>query len=223
MTPVITWPRVDTILLDMDGTLLDLHYDNHFWLEHVPHIFAQRQGMSIDCAREELYARYGRIAGTMNWYCIDYWSRELSLDIFALKQELQHLIAVRPQVREFLGALREARKRVVLVTNAHRKSLDLKMGRTGLGSYFDAIICAHDFNCPKEDLAFWDHLGGAEPFTKETTLLVDDSLPVLESARTYGLAYAVAVRQPDSSRPPKDTADFPSVCHLSDLLPGLQA
>ena len=27
----IDWTQLDTILLDMDGTLLDLEFDNHFW------------------------------------------------------------------------------------------------------------------------------------------------------------------------------------------------
>ena len=31
----LAWRDIDTVLLDMDGTLLDLHYDNHFWLEPV--------------------------------------------------------------------------------------------------------------------------------------------------------------------------------------------
>ncbi|MCP4043692.1 MAG: haloacid dehalogenase, partial [Gammaproteobacteria bacterium] len=34
--PVINWNSIHTVLLDMDGTLLDLHFDNQFWLEHVP-------------------------------------------------------------------------------------------------------------------------------------------------------------------------------------------
>ncbi|HBT55971.1 MAG TPA: haloacid dehalogenase, partial [Pseudomonas sp.] len=33
---MLNWNAIDTVLLDMDGTLLDLHFDNHFWLEHMP-------------------------------------------------------------------------------------------------------------------------------------------------------------------------------------------
>ena len=33
--------NVDLVLLDMDGTLLDLHYDSHFWLDYVPHAICQ--------------------------------------------------------------------------------------------------------------------------------------------------------------------------------------
>ena len=27
---MLAWDEIDTVLLDMDGTLLDLHFDNHF-------------------------------------------------------------------------------------------------------------------------------------------------------------------------------------------------
>ncbi|HNG60363.1 MAG TPA: haloacid dehalogenase, partial [Cellvibrionaceae bacterium] len=39
---MIPWQAIDTLLLDMDGTLLDLHYDNYFWLEYLPRAFAAK-------------------------------------------------------------------------------------------------------------------------------------------------------------------------------------
>ena len=33
---MLNWSKIDTVLLDMDGTLLDLHYDSHFWLNVIP-------------------------------------------------------------------------------------------------------------------------------------------------------------------------------------------
>ncbi len=33
---MIDWDNIDTVLLDMDGTLLDLGFDNWFWQPHVP-------------------------------------------------------------------------------------------------------------------------------------------------------------------------------------------
>jgi putative hydrolase of the HAD superfamily len=133
---MIDWNQIDTILLDMDGTLLDLHFDNYFWLEHVPRRFAERQGCSLEQAKDELATRYRSVEGTLEWYCVDHWSRELGLDIALLKAEVDHLIAVHPHVINFLDAVRSLDKRVALVTNAHQKALGLKMERTKIAWLF---------------------------------------------------------------------------------------
>ena len=129
---LIDWNSIDTVLLDMDGTLLDLYFDNHFWQEYLPQRYAEQHGTSPECAREILAALFTEQRGTLNWYCVDYWSRELQLDIAELKREVEHLISIRPHVEKFLSQLRASSRQVWLVTNAHRKSVDIKMRRTGI-------------------------------------------------------------------------------------------
>jgi 5'-nucleotidase len=124
---MIQWSQIDTVFLDMDGTLLDLHFDNHFWREHMPRRYAEYHGLDEAVARAHLDQHYERHAGTLNWYCLDFWSSELALDIVQLKEEVVHLIAVRPDVPAFLKALRDSGRRVVMVTNAHPKSLGLNV------------------------------------------------------------------------------------------------
>lgn len=216
---MIPWPSVNTVFLDMDGTLLDLHFDNHFWREHVPVRFAEKHGLGVDEARERLFPIFASAEGTLDWYCVDYWSRELDLDIAGLKREVDHLIAVHPHVIEFLDQLRASKKRVVLVTNAHGKSVDIKFGKTNIGGHFDRVICSHDLGLPKEDFDFWEKLQQTEPFARESTLLIDDSLPVLRSARNYGIAHLLAVYNPDSRGPRRDVESFAALEHFSDLLP----
>jgi len=216
---MISWPSVNTVFLDMDGTLLDLHFDNHFWREHVPVRFAEKHGLGIDEARERLFPKFASAEGTLDWYCVDYWSRELDLDIAGLKREVDHLIAVHPHVIEFLDQLRASSKRVVLVTNAHGKSVDIKFEKTKIGGHFDRVICSHDLGLPKEDFDFWEKLQQTEPFERESTLLIDDSLPVLRSARNYGIAHLLAVYNPDSRGPRRDVETFAALEHFSDLLP----
>jgi HAD superfamily hydrolase (TIGR01509 family) len=216
---MLDWNRIDTVLLDMDGTLLDLHFDNYFWLHHVPQRYAESRGMALEEAKQELYPRFRRVEGTMDWYCVDYWTRELGLDIAMLKREIDHLIAVHPHVADFLDAVRRAGKRVLLVTNAHAKSLSLKMERTRLGGHFDALICSHDFGLPKEQVSFWEHLQRVEPFDPARTLLVDDSLPVLRSAHAYGIRHLVSVLKPDSKGPLRDTGDFDAIHHFTEIMP----
>jgi putative hydrolase of the HAD superfamily len=217
---MIDWQHIDTVFLDMDGTLLDLHFDNHFWLEHVPLRYGEKHGLDADSAKAALYPRFKNVEGTMDWYCLDYWSRELDLDIVELKREVDHLIALHPYVIDFLDAVRRSRRRLVLVTNAHIKSLDLKMQKTQLQGHFDRLVCSHDFGLPKEDVRFWELLQQEEPFAPARTLLVDDSLPVLRSARGYGIAHLLAVHQPDTRSPAKNVEDFEAINSFKDIMPG---
>jgi len=216
---MIAWEKIRTVLLDMDGTLLDLHYDNHFWLEHVPRRYAEKNALTPEAAKSELLGRYKNAEGTLDWYCIDYWTRELGLDIPQLKEEVDHLIAIHPHVIDFLDAVRATGRRMVLVTNAHGKTIELKFRRTQLGEHFDAVVCSHDFGLPKERAEFWERMQAVEPFDKTTALLVDDSLPVLRAARAYGIAQLLAVRRPDSKQPEKLTGEFPAILSFREVMP----
>ncbi len=212
------WNTIDTVLLDMDGTLLDLNFDNYFWQEHVPIRYAEKHSLEVHEAKATLRPRFREAEGTIEWYCVDYWSRILGLDIARLKAEVEHLIAVHPHVVDFLGMLEQKNIRRVLVTNAHQKSLMLKLDHTGIQQYLDQIICAHEYGVPKEDIRFWDKLKADVTFDKTRSLLVDDSLPVLRSAQAYGIAYLLAVRKPDSQNPEKDVEEFQAIYNFSDII-----
>ena len=216
---MVPWHEIDSVFLDMDGTLLDLHFDNHFWREHVPMRYAERHGLDLETAKSQLVPKFRLKEGTMDWYCVEYWSRELELDIADLKREINHLIGVHDHVTNFLSRVRETGKRVVMLTNAHAKSLDLKMEVTGLTDAFDALVCAHDIGYPKEDRRFWSALGKQEPFRNESTLFVDDSLSVLRTARDFGIRHIVAVRKPDSKSPPRDIEEFQAINGFDEIMP----
>lgn len=218
---MIDWNQIETVLLDMDGTLLDLHFDNYFWLEHVPRRYAEHRNCSLDQAKAELGGRTRSVEGTLEWYCVDYWSRELGLDIALLKAEVDHLIAVHPHVVDFLDAMRVLEKRVVLVTNAHQKALSLKMERTKLHGYFDSVITSHALGLPKEDRMFWGRLQQVEPFDRRCTLFVDDSQSVLESARDYGMGWLLRVLRPDTRGPLREAGGFEAIHDFSEILPPL--
>ncbi|MGZ5001464.1 MAG: GMP/IMP nucleotidase [Methylomonas sp.] len=216
---MLNWQEIDTVLLDMDGTLLDLNFDNHFWQEFVPLRFAELHGLSLEESKYQLQPRFKAMEGRLEWYCLDYWSEALNLNIAGLKQELAGLIAVHPHVTEFLDAVRTSRRRLLLVTNAHRDSLSLKMEKTCLHEFFDAIVSSHDFGIAKEQQGFWQILQDAHVFEKHRTLLVDDSLAVLRSAKAFGIANLVSISRPDSQRPKSHVTEFPSVEDFRALMP----
>lgn len=219
--PRLDWAGIDSVLLDMDGTLLDLHFDNHFWLEHLPQRYAEHHGIDREQADAELLPLFRDNAGQLNWYCLDFWSRELKLSIRDLKHEVAHLIALRPDADTFLAALRRAGKRVALITNAHRDSLSLKLERVELAPWFDRLISSHDYGFPKEDQQFWQALHADFGFEPARSLFIDDSLPILRSARAFGVGHLLAVRQPDSRQGAKDTAEFAAVEDYRSLIEGL--
>lgn len=219
--PVLPWSDIDTVLLDMDGTLLDLHYDNRFWLDHLPQRYAELHGVSRAMAELELRPLFERHAGTLNWYCLDFWSRELRLPIRELKREIAELIALKPDADTFLAAIRQAGKRVVMITNAHRDSLSLKLERVELAPYFERLISSHDYGYPKESAQFWDALHADIGFEPARSLFIDDTLAILRSAQRFGVGHLLAVRQPDSRGELRDTQEFAAVEDYRALLVGL--
>jgi GMP/IMP 5'-nucleotidase len=214
----VDWSAIDTVLLDMDGTLLDLRFDNWFWQEHIPALYAARHALEIDAARSMLDGKFRAVTGTIDWYCIDHWSRELGLDIGAIKRAAGSRVRFLPGAEAFLSRLKRSGKRRVLITNAHPETLAIKCARTGLAQHVDASYSAHPFAMPKEDPAFWARLRLKEPFEPARTLFVDDNLDVLESARRFGIAWLRAVRRPDSGRAPRDTGDFTAIDRIGDLM-----
>jgi len=220
---MLAWDEIDTVLLDMDGTLLDLHFDNHFWLQLVPERYAARQQLPLEEARARLAAAYDRVAGTLEWYCLDYWQAQLGLDILALKRELAHKIRWRADSRAFLTALRSSGRRCFLFTNAHPHSLALKQQHTALDSYLDGLVSSHELGQPKEAPACWQALQARLGFNPARTLFVDDSQRVLDAAARFGIRHRLGIEQPDSQGPRQTLTGVPSVNGFAELLPALQA
>ncbi len=209
--PFLPWDEIDTVLLDMDGTLLDLHFDTHFWIEHLPKKVAQLTQKPVERCRADMLAHYARVEGKIEWYCLDYWAEVLQMDIMSAKREVEHLIAIREDTVPFLDALRQSGREVVLVTNAHPGSLSLKVEHTKLDSHIDTLISTHEFGVTKESQQLWQKLQARLNFNPKRTLFVDDSLVILEAAKQFGIAHLLAVRNPDSQQPEREIADFTNI------------
>ncbi|WP_203299376.1 GMP/IMP nucleotidase [Marinobacter sediminum] len=220
---MVNWSSLETVFLDMDGTLLDLHFDSHFWLEHLPLRYAERHNLAHQDAKDYVIPMIMAERGTLNWYCTDYWSNRLALDITELKSEVGDKIGYRPHVIDFLDALRESSLRTVIVTNCHPDPLRLKLERTGLDQRVDDIVSSHQLGRAKEDRQFWQDLHQLAPYQASSTLMVDDSFPVLESARDAGIAQCLAILAPDSQQAAHEKhPDIPGIHHFDEVLPALR-
>lgn len=217
---MIYWQDIDTVLLDMDGTLLDLAYDNWFWLQHVPQEYAKANNLSPDASLQIIAEWIARHHGTLNWYCLDFWSDELKLNIAQMKRHTGDRIALRPGALEFLNAVKASGRKVVMATNAHRDALDVKLERTNISQYFDELVSSHDYGSAKESQDFWRQLQLQHPFTPSSALFVDDSLAVLHSASEYGIGHLASILHPDSSQPKRPHTDpYPGIDQWLDVLP----
>jgi len=218
------WSSIDTVCLDMDGTVLDLYFDNLFWLDVLPRRWGAERGLDYDAAIAALRPRFEAWRGTLEWYCVDHWSRELALDIPALKHECRNEIRYLDGATEFLDLLRRIGRRVLLTTNAHPATLAVKNSVTQLERHFDELLSSHAFGVPKESPSFWKKLHECHGVDVRRTLFVDDSAAVLDGARTAGVAWLYQVLQPDSTRPPHASLDgIPGIVRLADLGPSVRA
>jgi putative hydrolase of the HAD superfamily len=216
---MLNWSEIKTVLLDMDGTLLDLHFDNFFWLEYLPQVYSSTFDITHADAIDYLHKRFADEQGTMSWYCLDYWTEQLQIDIAGLKKDVEVKIAIRPFVEPFLQALKQQGKQIILVTNAHRDSLNLKMQRTQLQDYFDVMVSSHDYGVPKEQQTLWEALQADYHFELEHTLLIDDTETVLASAENFGIRHLLTINQPDLQKPPRVGLKYPAISHFDEIMP----
>lgn len=218
-SPFVHWNQIDTVLLDMDGTLLDLHFDHHFWMEFIPQTYAEKNNLTLEQATQMIHDKLHSEKGTLNWYCLDYWTDVLNLPIAELKHEMKHQVKVHPEVMTFLARLKQLNKRVIMVTNAHRGSLAVKLEVTEIGDYFDLMVSAHDFGTPKEDIAIWSHLRNKVHYNPNRTLLIDDNTHALRTAQAYGIRHLLCPILVSPSLDLVDPEGFPAFQKYSEIMP----
>ena len=217
--PQLAWDDLDTVLLDMDGTLLDKHFDDYFWEQYIPEHYSLLHDISVEEARKELLARYQAVENTLDWTDLGYWSRELGLDIPELKMRINHLIGVHLYVIEFLEFCLGRRKKLYLITNAHSSTLSIKLEKTSIGAWFDRIICAEEIGLAKENEQFWHRLRETLEFDNQRTLLADDTEKVLDAARASGIKHLIFVARPSSRQQVRYSEHYPSIEFFKELIP----
>jgi len=217
----LMWDDIDDVLLDMDGTLLNRHFDNVLFEEALPRRYAERHALSFDQARDSLMAMYRSVEGQLEWTDLDYWTKRVGIDVVALHRELDNLIDFLPDAREFLLRLRKSGKRITVLTNAHRAGMEIKAAKTGLDRYVDRIVDAFQVGFLKMHQDYWPRCQRLVDFDPARSLYIDDDEQCLAAAETYGLGRLYHRSKSSSELPPAPSAQFTSIEDFSPLMIGL--
>jgi len=217
---VLNWDGIHDVLVDMDGTLLDRHFDNFFFEEELPRRYAAREGLSFEASRDRLMTMYRSVEGELAWTDLHYWTGRVGIDVVGMHHELQHMIGFLPGAEAFLQAVRAKGKRIVVLTNAHHTGVAVKAAKTGLARYVDRIVDAFEVGYLKMRPEYWPACEQLVRFDPRHSLFIDDDESCLTAAKQYGIAAVIHSAKSSSQLPAMGSARFPSVDHLPVLLNG---
>jgi putative hydrolase of the HAD superfamily len=215
------WDNVDCVFLDMDGTLLDLNYDNRVWNELVPQAFAAHQGLTLQEAKDKLLTHMREIHGTIEYYSFEYWSAFTDVDLIAEHKHAVELLAYRPGALEFLRWLKANGCPTVIATNAHRSSIRVKDHQINISAEVDAVVSSQDYHSPKEADHFWQALLADHAYTPSRCVFVDDNIPVLDAAARNKIGILYAIATPDSQQASRADLGYPTFDHFAEICPAI--
>ncbi len=220
MAPDLNWTDIDDVLLDMDGTLLDRHFDNFFFEEELPRRYGKLHGLPFDQSRRTLMAMYRSVEGELAWTDLHYWTDRIGIDVVAMTKELDHMIGFLSGAEEFLQTLRRLKKRVTVVTNAHASGVSIKVAKTGLDRFVDRIVNAFEVGYLKMRPEYWPGCQRILGFDPSRSLYMDDDEGCLLAAQQFGVAHLIHSAKSSSQLPPMPLAQFHSVSSFAPLING---
>lgn len=211
------------IMFDMDGTLLDLAFDDLIWNQQLPIRHAHTHQIPLEQSQEILSKFYQQYKHTLAWYSSKYWTEKVGVDVLQLQYDHHDRIKTRPGCIELLDQLQAQGYRCWLVTNADVASLTLKLKLMQLETYFEVIVSSEQLAHAKEEQGFWQLLQQQHPFNPKNVVFVDDTAPVLDAAKKFGISHLVTIIQPSSLQTARlaENLDYPAIQALTELLPYL--
>lgn len=141
------------VSFDLDGTLADDAFDKLVWNEKIPQLYAQKNSLTLENAKRDVYAEYYKALYVENVHCwtdISYWFDRLELENWqGLIEEMKQDVFIFPDALETLDYLK-AKYQLVVLSNSEEKFLKFKIEAENIGGYFSHIISAPSrFNLTK--------------------------------------------------------------------------
>lgn len=212
------------IMFDMDGTLLDLAFDDFIWNHCLPERHAQVHQCSLEQSQQTLFQFYHQHKHTLSWYSSAYWTAKVGVDVLQLQHEHRDKIQARIGCHQLLEQLTTQGYRCWLLTNADRAGLQLKLENVELSPYFELMISSEELGYAKEDVEFWQKLQQLHPFDPARAVFIDDTVAVLKGAEIFGITQLFSILQPSSNKGVRVATElpYPALDHLTELFDYLE-
>ena len=208
------------LMFDMDGTLLDLAFDDLIWNTKLPERHAATHQCTLEQSISTLTNFYQTHKHTISWYSSKYWTEKVGVDVLKLQYDFKDKISPRLGCFELLENLNKQGYRCWLLTNADSVGLQLKLENVNLAPYFELIVSSEEIGYSKEFVEFWQILQDKYPFDPQHAVLIDDTAPVLRGAEKFGLEHLITILQPSSLQPVRNPhqLNYPALGHLTELM-----
>jgi putative hydrolase of the HAD superfamily len=144
------------ISFDVDGTLVDLRFNELIWNEGIPLLYAEKMGIGLEEARKHVKQEYDRVGeNRLEWYDIRYWFRYFGLEGW---RELlkSYEVTIYPEVPWVLNTLTK-KYDLIAATNLTREFLDMEM--KDLRNFFKHVFSStSDFKQVKKTIGFYSKI-----------------------------------------------------------------
>ncbi|VXA58068.1 Haloacid dehalogenase [Acinetobacter proteolyticus] len=211
-------------MFDMDGTLLDLAFDDFIWNHCLPERHAQVHQYTLEQSQQTLFQFYQQHKHTLSWYSSAHWTAKVGVDVLQLQYEHREKIRARAGCHQLLQQLNAQGYRCWLLTNADLAGLQLKLENVELSPYFELMISSEELGHAKEEVAFWQKLQQRHPFAPAQAVFIDDTVAVLKGAEDFGIQQLFSILQPSSSKAARAATElpYPALDHLTELFDYLE-